>query len=431
MAYIKKLTLLALLIPAAFMSYGGCNESNGGDKFIDRGENLFTPVVLLVLDAPVPVKGSDGLYHIVYELSLNNFNFLPWQILKVEALVGGPDGSVLHTVSGEEVQDKMNLFGTRQPTDTLQPAEGALVHLTYAFENKEDIPDSIIHRLTITVPGGLPDSIIEFLELPEGQESITELGAPSKISGDMAVVLGPPLEGSGWVAANGCCDSITHVRSSLPLNGEIFISQRFAIDWLKVNEDNRLYEGDPQVLDNWFGYNQNILAVADAQVVRVVDRFEDQVPFILPAEQGTITLEEIDGNHVILALPNGQFVFYAHLKPGSVTVKEGDFVSRGDVIALLGNTGNTGAPHLHIHVMETASSLGSNGLPYTFSEYVLTGRTTEESFFDDGLEDNTPFIDEETGLIEGTPINVLPVNIPGQHSEDLPLDLRIVEFPEI
>ena len=167
MGYIKKLILLAILMPAAFMSYGGCNESSGGNDVIDRGENNFTPIVLSVLAAPVPVEGSDGMYHLVYELSLNNFNFLPWQVLKVEALDGGPDGPVLHTVSGDEVQDKMNLFGTRVPTDTLEPAQGALVHLTYAFENKEDIPESIVHRLTITVPEGLPDSIIEFLELPE------------------------------------------------------------------------------------------------------------------------------------------------------------------------------------------------------------------------------------------------------------------------
>lgn len=429
--FIKVLTLLVAFIPVVLMSYGGCNESRGGDGVIAGGENAFSPVVLSVLAPPIPVKGSDGLYHLVYELFLTNSNFVEWEVLKVEMLNGGPDGEVLHTITPEEIQDKMNLSGTRQPTNSLVPAQSGLVFMTFPVENEQDIPKSIIHRLTITVPGGLPDRVVELLQLPEGQENITEIGAPVDIGSDNAVVLGPPLEGPGWVAVNGCCDSITHIRSDLPINGKIFISQRFAIDWIKVNEDNRLFMGDPQNLDNWFGYNQNVLAVADAQVVTVVDKFPDQTPFILPTDIGAITLEEIDGNHVVLALPNGQFVFYAHLKPGSITVKEGDFVSRGDVIGLLGNTGNSGAPHMHIHVMEAPSTLGSNGLPYTFSEYNLMGRTTEESFFERGLEDTTPFIDEETGLIEGNAIDVLPVGMTGEHIEDLPLGLRILEFSEI
>jgi hypothetical protein len=46
-----------------------------------------------------------------------------------------------------------------------------------------------------------------------------------------------------------------------------------------------------------------------------------------------------------------------------------------------------------------------------------------------GLEDTTPFVDEETheGLILGNTTDVLPVNVPGKYSRALPLDLRIVE----
>ncbi len=268
-----------------------------------------------------------------------------------------------------------------------------------------------------------------FLELPDEQDSISAYVAPVEVDKQDVFVFGPPFEGSGWVAVNGCCDSITHVRSNLAVNGENHISQRYAIDWMKLDSENRLYVGDPQMLDSWEGYNQNILAVSDAQVVRVVDKFQDQVPFILPAQVGAITLEEIDGNHVILALPNGQFAFYAHLKPGSTTVKEGDFVMKGQVIGKLGNTGNTSAPHLHLHIMETASSLGSNGLPHVFEEYNLLGQTTDHSFFDVGLEDNTPFVDEDTGDIIGNNVDVLPAQLPGTHNEDLPLNLSIVEFP--
>ena len=391
-------------------------------------ENALTPIVMSVLAPPVPVKGSDGRYHITYELFLTNSNTFDWEVLSIEVLDGSPDGKVLDAISGNEVMNKMQLVGTRERTTSLEPTQSGLVFITFTVENKEDIPDSLLHKLTITVPGGLPEFIISFIELPEGQESISEFGANVDIDNTDVFVFGPPLEGPGWVAVNGCCDSITHVRSDLAVNGSIFISQRYAIDWMQVDSENRLYVGDPQNLDSWTGYGKNILAVSDAQVVRVVDRFPDQIPFILPTEAGAITLEQIDGNHVILALPNGQFAFYAHLKPGSITVKEGDMVTKGQVIAKLGNTGNTSAPHLHLHIMETASSLGSNGLPHVFEEYTLVGKTTDHSFFDVGLEDNTPFVDEETGAIIGNSIDVLPADTPGTHREDLPLNLRIVDF---
>lgn len=428
---LSKFSLCTVLLLAVLISYGGCHNSNGNNmgNIISDTDNAFTPVVFSVLAPPVPVKGSDGKYHITYELSLSNANTFDWEILFIEVLDGNPEGRVIHTITAEEVMDKMQLIGIRQPTNSLIPTQSGLVFITFTVDSEEDIPDTLLHKIELTVPGGLPEFITTFLELPEDQEDIINFGAQVTVENMNVFAFGPPLEGSGWVVVNGCCDSFTHVRSVLAVNSKLHISQRYAIDWIKVDEENRLYVGDPQILDNWEGYNENVLAVSDAKVIRVVDRFPDQVPFILPAQEGTITLEEIDGNHVILALPNGQFAFYAHLVPGSITVEEGDFVTKGQVIGKLGNTGNTSAPHLHLHIMETASSLGSNGLPHVFDEYNLIGRTTDESFFDEGLEDNTPFVDEETGLIIGNSIEVLPVAFPGIHKNDLPLNLSIVEFP--
>lgn len=219
------------------------------------------------------------------------------------------------------------------------------------------------------------------------------------------------------------------MRSDLPVNGQIHISQRFAIDWMKVDGERRLYIGDPKDLQSWLGYGEKVLAVADGLVVTVVDKYSNQTPFVLPTDTGAITLDEIDGNHVIIALGNGQYAFYAHLKPGSIRVKEGDRVRVGQLLGLVGNTGNSGAPHMHFHIMQSGSSLGSNGLPYVFEEFTLTGKTTEHSFFDVGLEDNTPFVDEGSGLIEGNPIELLPLPNTGARRGELPLNLRVVEFP--
>jgi murein DD-endopeptidase MepM/ murein hydrolase activator NlpD len=67
----------------------------------------------------------------------------------------------------------------------------------------------------------------------------------------------------------------------------------------------------------------------------------------------------------------------------------GDRVSSGQVIASLGNTGNTDAPHLHFHIMSTPDPLRSNGLPFVFSSFKLDGRITS-MVTEDAIEAGKP-----------------------------------------
>src|SRR5215210_6965228 len=76
--------------------------------------------------------------------------------------------------------------------------------------------------------------------------------------------LGPPLRGRGYVAGDGCCDSIRHVRALLPLNGAFYLAQRFAIDWERIDDEGRLFRGDPKDPRSYHIYGGPVLAVADA-----------------------------------------------------------------------------------------------------------------------------------------------------------------------
>lgn len=402
---------------------------NSGSDRSETGEtnNEFTPVVTSVLATPIPVKGSDGRFHLVYELFVTNAYKLDFQIVSVEVLDADDYKNVLASFTGQEVSNMMQLVGTRAPIDSLQPGQAGVIFMTFSVDTINDIPSSLVHRIAITVPGGIPSELARFLEFAPAQEQIIETEGLTKVGSPDAVVLGAPLEGPGWVVVNGCCDSTTHIRSIQPVNGKLYLAQRFAIDWMKINEESRLFVGDPKDVKSYSGYGQNVLAVADAKVVAVVDKFKNQIPGVLPTK---ITLEEIDGNHVVLDLGNGQYVFYAHMQPKSIIVKEGDTVKKGQVIGKLGNTGNTSAPHMHLHVMASPYTLGSNGLPYVFDQFNLLGRTTDESFFDEGLEDPTPVEGiDKAEIIEGNPIKIEPVDKPGLYTDELPLDLNIVDFP--
>lgn len=100
------------------------------------------------------------------------------------------------------------------------------------------------------------------------------------------------------------------------------------------------------------------------------------------------------------------------MQPGSLKVKVGDKVTTGQLIGLLGNSGNTDAPHLHFHVMDGPSPLRANGLPYEFTRFESKGVVTDEAALEAG---------ETVTIDKGA--------FPGPHQDQLPLNLEVVTFP--
>jgi murein DD-endopeptidase MepM/ murein hydrolase activator NlpD len=169
--------------------------------------------------------------------------------------------------------------------------------------------------------------------------------------------------------------------------------------------------GDTAVNDSWVFYGAPVLAVADATVVAAEDRFADQIP----DQARPVTLEEADGNHVVLDLGSGRYAFYAHLEPGSVAVRVGDRVCRGQQLGRLGNSGSSTGPHLHFHVSDGISALDADGLPYAFDAFERTGRIPP-------LDDLLPLVQA------GQPIPVDTAEA-GPRTDQLPLGRDVVAFP--
>jgi murein DD-endopeptidase MepM/ murein hydrolase activator NlpD len=125
--------------------------------------------------------------------------------------------------------------------------------------------------------------------------------------------------------------------------------------------------------ENYRCYGAEALAVADGVVAAIKDGIPQNVPGA-NSRAVPITLETVGGNYVILDLGKGRFGFYAHLQPGSLRVKPGDRVRRGQVLGLVGNSGNSTEPHLHFHVSDGNSPLASEGLPYVFESFEQQGQ---------------------------------------------------------
>ncbi len=148
-------------------------------------------------------------------------------------------------------------------------------------------------------------------------------------------------------------------------------------------------------------------------MVKVIDGLPQQVPGVFP--EG-ISPDQADGNSVILDIGGGNYALYAHFQPGSIRVKEGEQVKRGEMLALVGNSGNSLAPHLHFHVMDGPESLASNGLPYPVDSFEITGRNTA----------GTEAFDEAEA--KGTPLEVDRVDPAKRVTHVMPLDQIVVSF---
>jgi hypothetical protein len=355
-----------------------------------------TPVVMHVKNTPVPVKGSDGLYHLVYELKLENFGGSAAVVEGIDAMDAGTGVNVASLTSTDLAQ-RMTVNDKSTAPGTLGPAQGGIVYMHLSFKDSAAIPKTLVHRLSIAFGGGDPFVGIVARTVP---------------AASTALVLEPPLRGALYIAGDACCDSTRHVQATLPLDGQLFTSQRFAVDWEQLDSAGRIYVGDPKKVESYNIYRQPIHAVASGKVVAAFDGLEDQVPSVEPS----LPPEQADGNHVVLDLGDGRYALFAHMLPGSVAVSVGQTVVAGQVLGLVGNSGNSLEPHLHFHVHDGPSPLASNGLPYLMKGFTVSQRGVSTAAF-------------ERAIADGKPIAVEPVPSPGAFVNVMPMDLWIVNFP--
>ena len=358
---------------------------------------LATPVVARVPVPPIPFPGSDNKTHAVYELFLTNVGKEPARISQLQVLDAASDVAV-ETLGTSQLEPAFVLANGLSADGTLGPAQSGTVYLNLVFDNAAAVPAALTHKLAVSYPtaGAVDESSVGTVRVDKRQ-------VPK---------LGPPLKGKGYLAADGCCDSTRHRQATLPVNGAQVIAQRYAIDWERVDDQGRIYNGDKLDLKSYAIYGDDALAMADGTVVKVVDGLPEQIPGQFPKG---IPLDEADGNSVVVDIGGGNYLNYAHMQKGSLRVKVGDKVKMGDVLGLVGNTGNSLAPHLHVQLMDSPLPVASNGLPYTMSSFTVTGVTVSTAAFDKAEAD-------------GTTLDYTKVDPPTTHTNQYPMDQSLVNL---
>jgi murein DD-endopeptidase len=318
---------------------------------------------------PIPVT-IDRNRALVYELHVTNFDTVALTLTRVEVFPNEESEQPLLALETEKLSAAMVRIGAGamkpdgsnhgdQDVRIIFPGGRNVVFMWIELPENRPVPATLKHRFIFssTPAGGSHPSDIALESFPV---SVSQSSVPT---------LSPPLDGGTWLAGDGPSNSSGHRRTIVAIDGHIYSPERFAIDWVKIgpNEDTH-HDGKTQNA-NWWGWGEPVLAVSDGEITEAVDEFADNTPGVLPP----VTLDNIAGNHIILRIGPDRFVTYAHLQKGSIKVRPGDHVHRGDVLALLGNSGNTTGAHLHMQVTDRGSVLQSQGVPFVFASFVYLG----------------------------------------------------------
>ncbi|MCW5822073.1 MAG: M23 family metallopeptidase [Cyanobacteria bacterium TGS_CYA1] len=359
----------------------------------------YTPLMVSNMQPPIAVTAADGKNYLAYELRLTNGGGFEAKLKTLEVL--NAEKQVIKTYSGNDLLQ--NVTVARKSTLDFKPGDTGFCWITFALDSSS-IPAEISHRLTYVIEGAdKPDAPILNSEVVIDTEKV-------KVAQN-ELVIGPPLTGKGWVAVGGIGTDTGHRRALLSLNNKLCLSQRFANDWIKLDENNKTSNGDRRQCKSYPCYEQKIISVADGEVVDVVDQFEDQIP----DKPGRIKIADAGGNYAIVKIGENKYAFYAHMKKGSIKVKIGDTLTRGQEIGLVGNAGNSSGPHLHFHVCDNASPLFANGVPFVIDQFNVQGKyKSEEEFFKADEQNKTQVIVGE---------------LKGKHEKQMPLAGLIVDFP--
>src|SRR5262249_54968806 len=117
------------------------------------------------------------------------------------------------------------------------PAGRTAIVFVWVSLRARAVPATLTHRFDVRVDG--PSSAAE-------ASALSASGVDVSGSQKAPPVIGPPLEGNLWLAANGPDNDVGHRRTLLALAGEARIAQRFATDWVRLFDDGRTFRGDPR-----------------------------------------------------------------------------------------------------------------------------------------------------------------------------------------
>lgn len=259
---------------------------------------------------------NEARIHLFYELHLTNFATSPLYVSRIEVLDADAAAPVdpIITFQAEQLETMFQAVGGQMPTG---------------------------QNGSVAIPNGR--TVVIFMSIDFNRGSHTGQTSSSRHYND---------------------PDNHHRRGILIFDGRPVISRRYAIDWKQI-KDGVSFSGDPLDKRSYHAYGK------DGRVVTARDGLPDNIPGHNEAFHPAvpITLETVAGNTITIDLGGGQFAYYLHLQPGSLRVKAGESVRKGQVLASVGCSGDAREPHLHFEVTNSSKPVAGEGLPYVIDRY--------------------------------------------------------------
>jgi hypothetical protein len=151
-------------------------------------------------------------------------------------------------------------------------------------------------------------------------------------------------------------------------------SNRYAYDFVSIDENGNMYKYSPFKKQNWYVFGKPVYAPASGTVIESQNTIPDN-EFIgkiikspdLPGNKDPYGM----GNHVIIDHGNGEYSVLLHMEKGSIRVKTGQMIIKGQQIGNVGFSGDAIFPHMHYTVMRGVKEFIAEGIPSYFNNYKL------------------------------------------------------------
>lgn len=326
---------------------------------------------------PAPVF-IDGKAYLTYELFVTNVGTEPFKVSRVDVLNGDNLDRTIASFAGQSLLDMIKTFqssNTDNQSLILRPGIREVLFFMTPLAGKKDVPNKVIHRFVLRSPNSSSAD-------DDNTSDFYMHTTPVDISTAAPLVVGAPLQGNHWLAANGPSNTSINRRSHITNHGMMYFPERFGIDFMQFGNNGKLYKNDTHKNENYFGYGAKVYSVSGGKVVGVQNDVADNTP---GTRNYQITLDKLGGNYVLIDMGNKRYAYYAHLMPGSIRVKRGDIIQKGQLLGQVGNSGNSDAPHLRFQITDKPSNLSAQGMPYGFDIFYTEAYKVPNPNADDPL----------------------------------------------
>lgn len=327
---------------------------------IGRPTATADPLTAAVAAPPQLVATTDRHRHLVYELVVTNTSGSRIRIDRLEVRDGAA-AAVLATVGAREITRLVARPAAGARALTIGAGGKRVLFLDVRLASARRRPQGLAHRIVATV-----------LRDGDRPRSVTIDGVRTALDGRPPVRVALPLRGSRLLVADGPAHAAVRLEA-IADGGRLLVARRFALELRRLVADGAAtHDGAGGRSASYAVFGDQVLASAPGNVVALHATEPDAATVGRPGRAASRA-----GNYVLQDIGDGRFVLYGGLRRGSVRVRVGQRVARGQPLARVGSSSDARQPGLRLWVMDGrggASRLAADGRAFVFERFVLWQR---------------------------------------------------------